>query len=148
MYGVKRFAVPLAAGLAMLGCGPAAAAEPTPLADTAWQLVSIDTPSGPTPVEDSSAFTVSFGADGHAAFRLDCNRGSGGWQAASDTPDSGTLSFGPIAVTLMMCPEPSLDTRVAAALGAVGGWRITDDRLVMRPASGDTTLHWTPWTAM
>ena len=136
---MKTLLVTLAAGLALATCA-IAAADPTPLTDTEWQLVSIDSADGPTPVEGSSTFTVTFGADGHAAFLLDCNRGSGSWQAT----DSGTLSFGPIAVTLMMCPQPSLDTRVAAALSGVGGWRIEDGQLTMTPASGDTALHWAP----
>jgi heat shock protein HslJ len=138
---VKTLLVTLAAGLALATCA-IAAADPTPLTDTEWQLVSIDSADGPTPVEDPSTFTVTFGADGHAAFLLDCNRGSGSWQAT----DSGTLSFGPIAVTLMMCPQPSLDTRVAAALSGVGGWHIQDGQLTMTPASGDTALHWAPLT--
>ena len=136
---MKTLLVTLAAGLALATCA-IAAADPTPLTDTEWQLVSIDSADGPTPVEGPSTFTVTFGADGHAAFLLDCNRGSGSWQAT----DSGTLSFGPIAVTLMMCPQPSLDTRVAAALSGVGGWRIEDGQLTMTPASGDTALHWAP----
>lgn len=143
MDGVKTFLVSLVAGLALLGCGTAAA-DPTPLSDTGWQLVSIDSPDGPTPVADPSAFTVTFGADGNAAFRLDCNRGSGSWQASSTAPDSGTLTFGPIAVTLMMCPQPSPDTRVAAALSSVGGWQISDGQLSLTPSSGDTTLRWAP----
>ena len=136
---MKTLLVTLTAGLALATCA-SAAADTTPLTDTGWQLVSIDSADGPTPVEGSSTFTVTFGADGHAAFLLDCNRGSGSWQAT----DSGTLSFGPIAVTLMMCPQPSLDTRVAVALSGVGGWRIDDGQLTMTPASGDTALHWAP----
>ena len=140
---MKTLLVTLAAGLALATCG-IAAADTTPLTDTDWQLVSIDSADGPTTPESPSTFTVTFGADGHAAFLLDCNRGSGSWQATAATPDSGTLSFGPIAVTLMMCPQPSLDTRVAAALSGVGGWRIEDGQLIMTPESGDTTLHWAP----
>ena len=120
---MKALLVTLAAGMALATCA-SAAADPTPLTDTGWQL--------------------AFGADGHAAFLLDCNRGSGSWQASAATPDSGTLSFGPIAVTLMMCPQPSLNTRVAAALSGVEGWRIEDGQLTMTPAPGDTALHWAP----
>jgi heat shock protein HslJ len=141
--GVKTLLVTLAAGVALATCGDGAAA-PTPLTGTGWQLASIESAGAPTAVEDPSAFTVTFGADGHAAFRMDCNRGGGSWQATAATPDSGTLSFGPIAVTLMLCPQPSLDTRVAAALADVGGWHIQDGQLSMTPASGDTTLHWAP----
>ncbi|MCB0941381.1 MAG: META domain-containing protein [Mycobacterium sp.] len=133
----------VALGSAMVTCGESAAAT-TPLAGSGWQLTSIESPAGPTTVDDPAAFTVAFDADGRAAFRLDCNRGGSSWQATAETPDSGTLSFGPIAVTRMMCPQPSLDDRVAAALADVGGWRIDDGRLAMTPATGDTILHWAP----
>ncbi|HEY5150440.1 MAG TPA: META domain-containing protein [Mycobacterium sp.] len=139
---MKTLLATLAAGLALATCG-SAAADATPLTDTGWQLVSIDSVDGPTSIEDPSTFTVTFGADGHAAFLLDCNRGSGSWQATAVTPDSGALWFGPIAVTLMMCPQPSLDTRVAAALSGVGAWHIEDGQLFMTPASDTTTLRWT-----
>lgn len=142
---MKTLLVTLTAGLSLATCA-SAAADPTPLTDTGWRLVSLDSAGGPTIVEGPSTFTVTFGADGQAAFQVDCNRGRGSWQATAATPDSGTLSFGPIAVTLMMCPQPSLDTRVAAALSGVGGWRIQDNQLTMTPASGDTTLHWAPLT--
>jgi heat shock protein HslJ len=138
---MKTLLATLGAGVALATCANATA-DMTPLTDTGWQLVSIDSADGPTMVEGPSTFTVTFGADGHAAFLLDCNRGSGSWQATVATPDSGSLSFGPIAVTMMMCPPPSLDTRVAAALSGVGGWRIADGQLTMTPASGDTALRW------
>ena len=140
---MKTLLVTLTAGLALATCA-SAAADTTPLTDTGWQLTSIDSANGATGIQDPSTFTVTFVADGHAAFMLDCNRGSGSWQASAAAPDSGTLSFGPIAVTMMMCPQPSLDTRVAAALSGTGGWRIEDAQLTMTPASGDTTLHWAP----
>ena len=133
----------LAVGLAMVTCGESGAAS-TPLAGSGWKLTSIESPAGSTTVDDPAAFTVAFDADGRAAFRLDCNRGGGSWQATAETPDSGTLSFGPIAVTRMMCPQPSLDTRVSAALADIGGWRIDDGQLTMTPASGGTILHWAP----
>jgi heat shock protein HslJ len=140
---MKTLLATLGAGVALATCARATA-DMTPLTDTGWQLESIDSADGPTMVEGPSTFTVTFGADGHAAFLLDCNRGSGSWQATAATPDSGLLSFGPIAVTMRMCPQPSLDTRVAAALSGVGGWRIADGELTMTPASGDTALHWAP----
>lgn len=133
----------LGATLALAASSPAAAAD-TPLTGTGWQLVRIDAADGPTTVADPSTFTVAFGPDGYAALRMDCNRGRGSWQATATGPYSGTLSFGPIATTLMMCPQPSLDTRVGAALADVGGWRIEDGQLTMTPVTGDGTLVWVP----
>jgi len=59
---VKTLLVTLAAGLALATCA-IAAADPTPLTDTEWQLVSIDSADGPTTVQDPSTFTVTFGTD-------------------------------------------------------------------------------------
>ena len=60
----------------MVTCGESGAAS-TPLAGSGWQLTSIESPAGPTTVDDPAAFTVAFDADGRAAFRLDCNSGGG-----------------------------------------------------------------------
>ena len=71
----------------------------------------------------ASHFTVAFGKDGQASFQLDCNRGSGTYQASPSSDGvSGSLTFGPIAATLMMCPQPSLDQTVSPALPHVRGY--------------------------
>ena len=103
-----------------------------------------DDDHGTTPVDDPGSYTVTFGADGHASFRIDCNRGSGTWQATAASPDSGSLTFGPIAVTRMMCPQPSLDHRVSTALGSVEGYQIVDGRLRTPLMSDAGTLIWEP----
>lgn len=124
---------------------PATATQP-PLAGTSWQLVSIasmDDAQGTTQVPDPTTFTVSFQPDGNATFRIDCNRGNGSWSAIpSDDPASGALEFGPIAVTRMMCPQPSLDQRVSTALGDVRGYLIKDQQLHMSLMADAGILTW------
>ena len=76
--------------LILVGCSTAGA-SPT-LAGTSWRLVAIqsmDDEQGTTTVPDPSKFTVSFGADGRAAFQIDCNRGNGSWEAVPSGEDSG-----------------------------------------------------------
>lgn len=81
------------------------------LAGTSWRLVkimgmedSIDEP------EDRTLYTLEFGADGRAAMRADCNRGTGAWTSES----KGHLQFGPIASTRAMCPPGSLSDKYLA----------------------------------
>ena len=122
---------------------------PHPLDGTSWRLLSLESMSdeqGTTTVADPSMFTVEFGADGQAAFRIDCNRGSATWQASAASPDSGSLTFGPIATTRMACPQPSLDGQVSTALGYVRGFLLKDGRLHMSLLADGGILHWEPAT--
>ncbi len=141
------WAVPvLALAGALTGCGNATAAEP--LTGTAWQLVSIESmapdeqPS--TTIDDPTKYTVTFGDDGRAAFQVDCNRGSGTWQAQPAAEDSGGLTFGPVALTRMFCPQPSADTEVAAALGRVRSYLLSDGQLHLSLEADSGVMHWQP----
>lgn len=129
-----------------MGC--ASADEPRTLAGTSWQLAAIqsmDDAQGTTDVPDPSKFTVKFGTDGRAAFQLDCNSGSGSFEAKpSGDGTSGSLTFGPVATTLMGCPQPSLDQQVGAALPQVRGYLFADDRLNMSLMADGGILTWTP----
>ncbi|CAN5449276.1 hypothetical protein BH09ACT7_BH09ACT7_20700 [soil metagenome] len=129
-----------------MGC--ASTDEPRTLAGTSWQLAAIqsmDDAQGTTDVPDPSKFTVKFGTDGRAAFQLDCNSGSGSFEAKpSGDGTSGSLTFGPVATTLMGCPQPSLDQQVGAALPQVRGYLFADDRLNMSLMADGGILTWTP----
>lgn len=135
-----------AAALTAAGCGSAAASDP--LTGTSWRLVSIESmapseqPS--TTIADPSRYTVTFGDDGQAAFQVDCNRGSGSWKAEPAGADSGSLNFGPIGLTRMFCPQPSADTQVAAALGMVRSYLISDGKLSLSMEADSGIMHWEP----
>lgn len=132
--------------LTLAGCGKAAATDP--LTGTGWQLVSIESmapdeqPS--TVIDDPAKYTVEFGDDGRAAFGVDCNRGNGSWEAAAAAPDSGSLTFGPIALTKMFCPQPSVDAEVAAALGRVRSYLLSDGQLHLSLEADSGIMHWRP----
>jgi heat shock protein HslJ len=132
--------------VAVSGCSSAGASPQFTLAGTSWQLVSIqsmDNAQGTTTVPDPSKFTASFGEDGAVAFLIDCNRGNGTYEEQpSGDGVSGTLKFGPIATTLMACPQPSLDQRVSLALSSVRGYLIQDDRLHMSQEADGGILDW------
>jgi len=143
MRALLAYAVVGAAALTMMWAGPAGA-EPGPLVDTRWQLVSIETADQPDPTEVDfpARYTLAFGGDGQAAVRVDCNRGAGRWQATAPSEPStlGSLRFGPIALTLMACPEPSLGSQVSSMLDGVHSYQMTAGHLSLVGDGG--TLNW------
>jgi heat shock protein HslJ len=55
-----------------------------------------------------------------------CNRLTGSY-----TLGSGTLEFGPLALTRMACPSMDLETRYTAALASVRQYRVEGTQLVL-----------------
>lgn len=136
------------AGAALVLTGCATTTAPShPLSGTSWRLISLESMSdeqGPMAIHDPAKYTVAFGTDGRAAFQLDCNHGSATWQATASSPDSGSLTFGPIAATLMGCPPPSSAAQVLTALGYVRNFRLAGGRLHMSLLADGGILHWQP----
>lgn len=131
--GASATSVPSAPSLALVG--------------TTWQLVamqSMDDAQGTVQPADPSRYTLTLGADGRAAFRLDCNRANASWQrtpAAAD-PRSGQLSFGPIASTRAMCPPDSLEPRLLRQLPYVRGYLLRDGQLHLSLYADGGILSW------
>jgi heat shock protein HslJ len=148
-----RVAVPLlgvVAVLALAACatGPRAAATQPTLAGTSWELVrfqSMDDAQGTKRIDEPALYTVSFGADGRATMRLNCNRATGPWQAmpAADGV-SGRLSFGLLAGTRALCPPPSLDEELLRDLGDVRGYLLRDGELHMSLMADAGIYSWRP----
>lgn len=131
--------------LGLAGCGTASASDP--LTGSTWQLLSIEsmtTEQPTTTIEDPSKYTVTFGDDGRAAFLVDCNRGNSSWEITVAAPDSGSLVFGPIATTRMMCPQPSSDAKVLEALSYVRSYLISDGTLHLSLLADSGIMHWAP----
>ena len=130
---------------------PAQAAEPAPLppalAGTRWQLLafqSMDDAQGTTRVTEPAHYTVTLGADGRAAFQLDCNRGAGSWQAEAGSDGSGALRFGQIAMTRALCAPGSLDAKLARDLGFVRSFVLKDGHLFMALMADGGIYEWEP----
>ncbi len=115
---------------------------------TSWQLVSLqsmDDAQGTTSVPDPSKFTVEFGPDGQAFFQIDCNRGKGSYEVEpSEDGMSGSVQFGPIATTMMLCPEPSMDQQVSAWLPDVRTYLFKDGQLHLSRFADSGVLTWKP----
>jgi heat shock protein HslJ len=105
-----------------------AAPDRVSLAGTRWQLVhfqSSDDSIGMVVPPDPTRYTVEFGSDGRASFRLDCNRVNATW---SQGPGN-QFRFGPGAMTRAACPAGSLDTRIAGDLSRVRSAIIEGDTI-------------------
>jgi heat shock protein HslJ len=140
--------------LISLGCaavlgGCAAQATQPSLAGSSWQLIEIqakDEAQGTSRPADPSLYTVTFGADGRAAFRLDCNRGNAQWQAAPAAGNAGMgqLTFGLLAAPRAVCPPGSLDERLSRQLALVRGYRLEAGSLHMSLLGDGGILVWAP----
>jgi heat shock protein HslJ len=116
------------------------------LAGTSWQLhafQSMDDSQGTTVVDEPVKYTMTLNSDGNAAFRLDCNRGMGGWDSTpSASGDGGSLRFGPIAVTRALCPQPDLGEKLARDLDYVRSYRIVQGKLYMALMADAGIYEW------
>ncbi len=124
---------------------PPAPTPASPLAGTSWQLVELRAP-GQRPLRlprtDPPRYTLHFEAPDQVAVRLDCNRGRGGFTATPTAEDRGRLAFGPIALTRMMCPRASQETRVARELAEVRFYALTGAELRLDLATDGAQQVW------
>jgi heat shock protein HslJ len=118
------------------------------LTGTRWQLVEIQTTAdtqGTTRPDVRSKYTIAFNAGGRVALRLDCNRGSGTYEAEpSGNGGGGSLTIGPLAVTKAYCPPPSLGERIARDLAHVRSYTIANGRLTMSMLANGGSYIWEP----
>ncbi len=143
-----RLLASVAAAATLIGCATLTPASNS-LAGTRWQLLAIDSmddAQGTTRPADPAQYTVTFGADGRAAFRLDCNRATGEWKATPATADarSGQLIFGALAGTRAMCAPGSLDQQLLKQLPYVRSYLFQDGQLHMSLFADGGILHWGP----
>ncbi len=101
------------------------AAPETGLAGTSWAVTSVAGTPG-------SGATMVF-ADDMAGGFAGCNHFRGQYQA-----DGGSLTFGPLAMTLKACAEPvmAFEQAYLAALATVAGYTLGDGTLVLTDAAG------------
>ena len=76
--------------------------------------------------------------------RLDCNRGAASWQSTPSSADSGSLTFGTVAMTRAMCLRDSLDTRIGRDLGFVVSYVFRDGKLFLALKMDSAIYEWAP----
>ena len=112
-YGDARPSSDTARAIANTGSASDTTTAAPELAGTSWRLVRIQSMADSTfTPTDPSHYTITFGADGKASMRVDCNRGSATWSSLAQ----GQLTFGPAAMTRAACAPGSLFDRVVRDL--------------------------------
>jgi heat shock protein HslJ len=117
----------------------------TTLPGTTWRLVefvSSDDRIGTVRPTDPTRYTLELQADGRAALRLDCNRGSATWTAAAAGSASGAFGFGPVAMTKVYCGPASIDQRIARDAEYVRTYLLRGDRLFLNLMADGGTYVW------
>lgn len=88
---------------------------PAELLDATWQWTWFGSGAEQFDVDHPENYTLLFLADGTAAIKADCNRGTAQYSLAEDN----RITLAPIAVTMMLCPNPSLEAKFLGALEQV-----------------------------
>ena len=122
----------LSACLAMSAC--ATTPGTAELAGSTWRLASFQSSDDGIAAlrsSDPQRYTLSFGNDGRLAAKLDCNRGTGPWQAEAGDAKGGSLRLGPLGTTRAMCPPDPLGANLVRDLEAVRSYRVERARLYL-----------------
>ncbi len=126
-----------------------------PLTGPTWRLVSLGDPDSPSPVETGTSITAEFTPEtdttGIVGGSSTCNSYS-----TSYTLDGSSISFGPTAGTMMMCPiGADQETAYLAALGSAQTYEIAGSNLfitydggVLSFTSQDLPLENVLWQAV
>jgi heat shock protein HslJ len=129
---------------------PAAAgssAAAVTLAGSNWRLVefrSSEDAIGVVRPDDPAKYTMSLAGDGRAALRLNCNRANGPWSSKATSQDSGSFSFGNLAMTRALCPPPSLDQQIARDATYVRSYLLRSGNLYLNLMADGGTYVWSP----
>jgi len=106
---------------------PMAAAGDALLTNTVWTWQGTQLAAGARIApETPERYTLVFQPGGMVNVRADCNRGSGSYLL-----NASQLTFGPIALTKMMCPPGSRDGEFLKGLGSVSAQGMSGSDLVL-----------------
>lgn len=137
----------LALGLAACALPPAppprgAPAQPAagsgdPLSGTSWTVTSYVGADGAAQQSVAGVETLIAFDAGRVSGTAGCNRLTGSY-----TVDGPSLAFGPLASTMMACPEPQMaqEQAVFNAMGQTATYELAGDQLILKDASGVTVL--------
>ena len=118
---------------------PMAAAGDALLTNVAWAWQGSTLKDGTRIVPDApERYTLTFQPGGQVSVRADCNRGAGSYLL-----NSAALSFGPIALTKMMCPPGSRDAEFLKELATVARQGFSGYDLVLTLQGDAGTMRFT-----
>jgi len=118
------------------------------LKGTQWRLVeftSMDDATGVKRPKDSSLYTMDLKSDGTVHMHLNCNYANGNWSAVpSSDGKSGQFTFGPLAATRALCPQPSMDEHIVSQAQYIRGYLLKDGRLYLSLMADGGIYMWEP----
>ena len=130
---------PVLPGLVSAPPPPMAAAGDALLTNVAWSWQGTQMNAGARIAPDAPGrYTLNFQPGGQVSVAADCNRGS-----ASYLLNGSALSFGPIALTKMLCPPGSRDADFLKGLAAVAGQSFSGTELVLTFAGDAGSMRFT-----
>ena len=105
----------------------------TEITNITWQWTELieNQPAAQSLVPDPENYTLTFFEDGTFGILADCNSGNGSY-----TVSGNTIEFGPMALTLAMCPPESLHDQFMRLLGQVDTFGMLDGMLVFTLQDG------------
>jgi heat shock protein HslJ len=122
-------------------CAPAAAPDSGTLIRTWKWHARVDPSSGAEQeIADPGKYTLTFKDDGTYEFRVDCNQGSGTYEA----DDQGAIRMEPGPITLAECGEGSRSADMLNMMSAVQDYRIEENGkllVMVWPAGGPEDLY-------
>lgn len=115
--------------LTLSGCESLPGEAFHPLNGTSWRLVDVETSGTSTRLnpELQARHTLKFERGGSLILQLDCNRGTGDWNASMPETYNGTLVISQIASTRALCPKPTFGEDLAADLPTSTNYTLTPD---------------------
>ena len=90
-------------------------------------------------VPDSNKYILDFALEGKISVQADCNKGKGSYKIHGES-----LSFGPIALTKMMCPDGSLDNQFLQDLSFVRSYSLQNGHLFLSLMGNGGTYEFAP----
>ena len=132
-----------------LVCFTALASEiPYQLTAKEWQLQSfqsMDDTIGTIRPADPALYRMQLNRDGTVNMRLNCNRAMGQWSAVpADDQRSGNFSFGQLAATKALCPQPSLDEKILTDSQYIRSYLLRDGKLHLSLLADAGIYTWSP----
>lgn len=106
-----------------------------PLEGTRWVLDGIRTADAVSSVPEGVTASIAIDDDGTARVEAGCNTGSSSVEIADDT-----ITFGPLALTRMMCEPDAMDVEAAMTAVLDGEATYTIDATRLTLDAGDTGL--------
>lgn len=107
-----------------------------PLPGSKWQWNGTQTPVEMITPQIPANYTLEF-LVGTVNVKADCNTGSGKY-----TVKGSSITFGPIAMTRMMCQPGSLDTKFLQQLSAARTFRVEGDKMMMDLVADGGTMQY------